>query len=140
MNDPTENHDDQAPDDQPRSEPTSVVPEVDLRLADFLVGEPTLPVALLLVVGGPARGEVVRVDRLPAVIGRSSEVDLTITDETVSRRHAELRGSRGELEIEDRGSSNGTTLNGNPIAGAITLHDGDLLGLGSATVLVKRIN
>lgn len=132
--------DDVGADEAPRSEPTSVVPEIELRLADFLSGEPSLPVALLLVVGGSARGDVLGITALPAVIGRSSEADLTVVDETVSRRHAELRGGRGELEIEDRGSSNGTTLNGNPIAGPITLHDGDLLGLGSATLLVKRIN
>jgi pSer/pThr/pTyr-binding forkhead associated (FHA) protein len=129
---------DDAGDDRP-SEPTGMVPAVEVRLNDFLGATPALPVALLLVVGGEARGQLLAVDRLPAVIGRSLDADLTVADETVSRRHAELDGDRGHLEIEDRGSSNGTTLNGNPIAGTITLHDGDLLGLGSATLLVKRV-
>ena len=43
------------------------------------------------------------------------------------------------VEIEDLGSSNGTTLNGNHIIGSLLLRDGDLLGLGSATFLVKRV-
>ena len=124
----------------PPSEPTGMVPRVETRLADFLGGDPPLPVALLLVVGGPARGQILSVLSLPAIIGRSPDADLTIDDETVSRRHADLRGDRSGLEIEDRGSSNGTTLNGNDVAGAITLHDGDLVGLGSATFLVKRVN
>ncbi len=124
----------------PPSEPTGMVPRADTRLADFLGGDPVLPIALLLVVGGSARGRIVEIDTLPAIIGRSRDADLTIDDDTVSRRHAELRGDREHLEIEDRDSSNGTTLNGNDIAGAITLHDGDLLGLGSATVLVKKIS
>lgn len=124
----------------PPSEPTGMVPRVETRLADFLGGDPVLPVALLLVVGGSARGQIVPVLTLPAIIGRSPDAELTIDDETVSRRHAELRGDRSGLEIEDRGSSNGTTLNGNDIAGPITLHDGDLVGLGSATFLVKRVN
>ncbi len=123
----------------PPSQPTGVVPEVRLRLADLLEGEPALPVALLLVVSGAARGTVLRVESLPAVVGRSSEADVQLVDDTVSRRHAELRGDRGGLEVEDLGSSNGTTLHGNPIAGSIGLLDGDLVGLGSATVLVKRI-
>lgn len=127
-------------DSGPPSEPTGMVPRVETRLADFLGGDPPLPIALLLVVGGSDRGRILEVRSLPVVVGRSPDVDLTIDDETVSRRHAELRGDRGTLEIEDRGSSNGTTLNGNDIAGAITLHDGDLVGLGSATVLVKRVN
>lgn len=128
------------PGSDPPSEPTGMVPAVDVRLADFLGGLPALPSALLLVVGGEARGQILPVEQLPAVIGRSPEADLTVADETVSRRHADLRGDRTHLEIEDRGSSNGTTLNGNPIVGTITLHDGDLLGLGSATLLVKRIS
>ncbi|MDE0804911.1 MAG: FHA domain-containing protein [Acidimicrobiales bacterium] len=128
-----------ASDPGPPSEPTGMVPRVETRLADFLGGDPPLPAALLLVVGGSARGQIVAIESLPAIIGRSPDVDLTIDDDTVSRRHAEIRGSRSEIEIEDRGSSNGTTLNGNDIAGPITLHDGDLVGLGSATFLVKKI-
>ncbi len=124
----------------PPSEPTGMVPRVETRLSDFLGGEPALPLAFLLVVGGSTRGEIVAVTDLPAIIGRSPDVDLTIDDETVSRQHAELRGDREHLEIEDLGSSNGTTLNGNALAGPISLHDGDLVGLGSATLLVKRVS
>ena len=123
----------------PPSEPTGMVPRVEARLADFLGGQPPIPVALLLVVGGRERGRILEVRDLPAVIGRSPDADLTIDDETVSRRHADLRGDRGSIELEDRGSSNGTTLNGNDVAGPITLHDGDLVGLGSATFLLKRL-
>ena len=126
-------------DSGPRSEPTGMVPRVDSKLSDFVTGQDDLPTALLVVVAGSARGSVIVVGPLPAVIGRSERADLTIDDDTVSRRHAELRGSRTDLEIEDLGSSNGTTLNGNDIAGPITLYDGDLLGLGSATLLVKTI-
>lgn len=123
----------------PRSEPTGMVPRADTRLSDFLGGQPQLPIALFLVVGGTARGALVVVESVPSVIGRSRDADLTIDDDTVSRRHAELRGGREELEVEDLGSSNGTTLNGNDIVGVITLYDGDLLGLGSATLLVKTL-
>lgn len=128
------------PDSGPPSEPTGMVPRVETRLGDFLDGQPDLPTALLLVVAGQARGSVIVVGALPAVLGRSEDADLTIADETVSRRHIELRGTRTKLEIEDLGSSNGTTLNGNDIVGAITLHEGDLVGVGSATFLVKSIS
>ncbi len=123
----------------PPSDPTGVLPMVQVRLADFFGGQPPLPHLLLLVVAGDARGDVLAAGQLPAVLGRSTEADVVVADDTVSRRHAELRGDRSAVEVEDLGSSNGTTLNGNPIAGAITLHDGDLLGLGSATLLVKHI-
>lgn len=127
-------------DSGPRSEPTGMVPRVETRLADFLGGQPELPHAVLLVVAGQARGSILVVDSVPSVIGRSSGADITIADETVSRRHAEFRGERNELELEDLGSSNGTTLNGNDMVGAVTLHDGDFVGLGSATLLVKTIS
>ncbi len=127
------------PDDQAPDDVTGVLPQVLLRLDDFIAGEPTLPLAYLLVVTGPARGTTLVVDRLPLVVGRSDEADLVIPDETVSRRHAELRGDRSALEVEDLGSSNGTTLRGNAIVGSLALLDGDLVGFGSAVCLVKRI-
>jgi pSer/pThr/pTyr-binding forkhead associated (FHA) protein len=48
------------------------------------------------------------------VIGRVDEhADLVISSPSVSARHAKLRTrSDGGLEIQDLGSSNGTTING----------------------------
>jgi len=118
---------------------TGVLPVERPPLADLLAGEPEVPFAFLVVLTGPARGTTLVVDRLPAELGRSPERDLVVDDETVSRRHAVLRGDRGCLEIEDLGSSNGTAINGNPMVGALTLLDGDLVSFGSATALVKRV-
>lgn len=120
-------------------DPTGLLPQVRPRLADLLDGEPDLPLAVLVVLTGSARGTTLIVDAVPADIGRSAEADLVIADDTVSRRHAVLRGDRGGLELEDVGSSNGTSINGNPMVGALSLLDGDLVSFGSATVLVKRI-
>ena len=118
---------------------TGAVPVASVRLSDFLEGDPSLPFAYLLVVTGDDRGHTLTVDALPTVIGRAAEADLVIDDETVSRRHAQLTGDRGGLVLSDLGSSNGTTLNGNPMVGEVVLHDGDLIGFGSATIVVKRI-
>ena len=118
---------------------TGTVPVVSVRLSDFLDGEPSLPFAYLLVVTGEARGETLCVDELPMIIGRAVEADLVIDDDTVSRRHAEISGDRSGLVLRDLGSSNGTTINGNAMVGEIVLLDGDLVGFGSATVVVKRI-
>jgi pSer/pThr/pTyr-binding forkhead associated (FHA) protein len=120
-------------------DPTGMLPVVRPQLADLLDGEPTLPLAFLVVLSGPARGTTLVVHDLPAEIGRSNDADLVIPDDTVSRRHAVVRGDRTSLEIEDLGSSNGTSINGNPMVGALTLLDGDLVSFGSATALVKRV-
>lgn len=120
-------------------DPTGVLPLSRPPIADLLAGAPELPYAFLVVLSGPARGTTLIVDRLPAELGRSPEADLVIEDDTVSRRHAVITGDRVALEIEDLGSSNGTAINGNPMVGALTLLDGDVVSFGSATALVKKV-
>ncbi len=53
--------------------------------------------------------------RLPAVIGRSKETDLTVVHPMVSRRHCELVEEDGLVIIRDLGSLNGTLLAGQKI-------------------------
>ena len=120
-------------------DPTGILPEARLGLADLLAGQPDVPYAYLVVLTGAARGTTLVVDSLPAEVGRSSDADLVLADDTVSRRHAVLRGDRTSLIVEDLGSSNGTSINGNAMAGALSLLDGDLVTFGSATALVKRV-
>jgi pSer/pThr/pTyr-binding forkhead associated (FHA) protein len=45
-------------------------------------------------------------------IGRGPENDLTLASSAVSRRHAALAFREGRWYVEDRGSYNGTSLNG----------------------------
>lgn len=125
------------PDDA--QDPTGILPVQRPRLADLLAGEPPVPYAYLVVLTGPARGASLVVEALPAELGRSPEADLVLVDDSVSRHHAVLRGDRSALEVEDLGSSNGTSINGNAMVGALSLLDGDLVSFGSATCLVKRV-
>lgn len=118
---------------------TGILPIQRPGLYDLLAGEPELPYAFLVVLTGDARGTTLIVDTLPAELGRAHDADLVLVDDTVSRRHAVLRGDRTALEIEDAGSSNGTSINGNPMVGTLGLLDGDLVTFGSATCLVKRV-
>lgn len=118
---------------------TGVLPIQRPGLADLLEGEPDLPYAFLVVLSGAARGATLIVGALPAELGRSPDADLVLDDDTVSRRHAVLRGDRDGIQIEDLGSSNGTAINGNQMVGALSLLDGDLVSFGSATCLVKRV-
>jgi pSer/pThr/pTyr-binding forkhead associated (FHA) protein len=123
----------------PDADTTRATPVASVRLSDFVAGDPPLPIAYLLVVTGADRGRTLVVDHLPVVIGRAADADLVIDDETVSRNHARLSGDRNTLVLVDLGSSNGTALNGNPMVGELALHDGDLVGFGSATAVVKHI-
>jgi pSer/pThr/pTyr-binding forkhead associated (FHA) protein len=63
-------------------------------------------------------------------IGRLPDNDVVIDDATVSRRHcAIVVHSDLTTEIHDVASKNGTTVNGQKIAGPTRLRDGDEIGL-----------
>jgi hypothetical protein len=64
-----------------------------------------------------------------AVVGRSRECDVTVSDPNVSRRHIELRrGERGWSAV-DLGSTNGMKINGRRI-GHAELNPGDRITIG----------
>ncbi len=90
--------------------------------------------ATLTVLQGPDRGRVFRTTRDSAMIGRSSNV-VPLTDNTVSRRHAEMVPENGRWLLHDLNSVNGTFLNGQRVADPIPLKHGDQIRVGS-TLLV----
>ena len=64
-----------------------------------------------------------------ATLGRSRECDCVLNDPNVSRKHAELRrGSTGDWQIVDLGSTNGVKVNGRQV-------DASRLGPGDEVVL-----
>jgi pSer/pThr/pTyr-binding forkhead associated (FHA) protein len=64
------------------------------------------------------------------VVGRSQDCDLVISDDSVSRRHAELTLEGGSWYIKDLGAKNGTALNERIIVRS-RLSNGDQLRLGN---------
>lgn len=68
------------------------------------------------------------------MIGRSGE-PIQLSDQSASRRHAEIRPSNGSWVLTDLGSSNGTYLNGSRIEGTSLLRHGDQIRVGG-TLLV----
>jgi hypothetical protein len=63
------------------------------------------------------------------LIGRSSACQIVLGDDTVSRRHAELRFEDGRWLLRDLGSSNGTYVNGRLVTEA-EVRAGDVVHLG----------
>jgi pSer/pThr/pTyr-binding forkhead associated (FHA) protein len=70
-------------------------------------------------------------------IGRAEDNDLMLEKPTVSRHHALVTEEGDRWFLEDRGSFNGTFLNGSRIqAGAkVPLRHGDRIGLGAENVV-----
>jgi hypothetical protein len=68
------------------------------------------------------------------VIGRSRDCDVVLSDQNVSRHHAEVRPSGGSWIVKDLGSTNGVKVNGRRIQGPQSLKRGDEIQLGTSRV------
>jgi hypothetical protein len=67
---------------------------------------------MLVVVRGPNAGSRFLLDREATTVGRHPDSDIFLDDVTVSRRHAELLRTSGQMTVKDLGSLNGTYVNG----------------------------
>ena len=67
-------------------------------------------------------------------IGRAAGCQVTLDDTYASQLHARIFQRDGQFLVEDLGSTNGTYLNRQKVAGAIALHTGDKVQIGN-TVL-----
>jgi two-component system NtrC family sensor kinase len=86
------------------------------------------------VLQGPDKGRTLKADDQTVLIGRGSD-QVPLTDQTVSRRHAELKCADGTWILRDLNSANGTYINGARIQEPTRLKNGDQIKLGS-TLLV----
>ena len=87
---------------------------------------------VLNVIQGPDKGRQYELpDHEPQLIGRSSEA-LPLSDNAVSRRHAELTPDDGAWYIRDLQSQNGTYVNGVKIEGRMRLRPGDQIRTGQS--------
>ncbi|MFK7737401.1 MAG: sigma 54-interacting transcriptional regulator [Pirellulaceae bacterium] len=68
------------------------------------------------------------------LIGRSSECEIVVKDERVSRNHAEIAPQSGSWVVRDLGSRNGTLVNKSPIEGEHLLRDGEWIEVGECRV------
>jgi hypothetical protein len=96
------------------------------------------PVAVLVGVGGPVRGQRFLVEKAYCRIGSNTDNDLRITgDAYVSGHHAALRYEQGSLFLADQGSRNGSFVNDRRVAGTpVVVRRGDHLRLGESVFQV----
>jgi pSer/pThr/pTyr-binding forkhead associated (FHA) protein len=85
------------------------------------------PMASLVIIDGPARGQRFDLREHTVLIGRDASCAIRIPDERVSRRHLQVGyDNRGDRHFAlDVGSENGVTVNG------IRLQRGSLRSLGN---------
>ena len=72
------------------------------------------------------------------LLGRGDDVDIRLEDSFASSRHARLVAQGDVTVLEDLGSTNGTRLNGEPLAGPQPLHPGDRIQIGDSEFAFER--
>lgn len=90
---------------------------------------------------GPGAGDAYSLDPDQQTIysvGRSSECDLVLKDQRSSRHHADIRWTGSQWQVVDRGSTNGSFVNGLQVHRPYELRPGDRLTIGETTMVVQQ--
>lgn len=120
-------------------------------LADLVDGSPDTRAAVeaaelppkgcrLIVVAGTDIGLEWAFKQPELVIGRDEDCELSISDISVSRRHAKIRLDGSAYVLEDLGSNNGTFVNGDRLSAPLLLSPGDEIALGERTFRFVELN
>jgi pSer/pThr/pTyr-binding forkhead associated (FHA) protein len=87
--------------------------------------------ALKFISGKYQGGEYPLLPDKEVVIGRSSELDMVLVEDMVSRKHAVISAQQGAFYIQDLGSTNGTFVNGEKVK-KTRLKEGDRILIGTS--------
>jgi len=87
----------------------------------------------LVVVQGPDSGQRFAL-REQVQLGRSSDNDIRLNDDQISRHHALIQRQGTAYVVSDMGSRNGTLVNGVLLSQPAYLRDGDTIQLGNTTL------
>jgi pSer/pThr/pTyr-binding forkhead associated (FHA) protein len=85
---------------------------------------------------GPTPGVIFPLEGDQLIIGRDPSNSVAINDAEISRKHSRLTFQGGKYVLEDLGSTNGTFVNGQRLAGPVVLKPGDVVSLGEQIVLM----
>jgi len=92
--------------------------------------------AKLHLVKGNPKGKQVEIPSGTITVGRAEDSDLIIASTRVSRHHCEIINEEGKLALRDKGSGNGTFVNGAKIEEQ-TLDAGDEVRIGPLTFVLE---
>ena len=76
----------------------------------------------------------------PVVIGRTHEADVMLDNPSISREHAVVEvDKKGHGYLTDKGSTNGTTVNGKKITERTRITDEDKIKVGKFTMVAGSV-
>jgi predicted component of type VI protein secretion system len=79
---------------------------------------------------GPTPGKAFPLEKTETFIGRDLSNDIVINDPEISRRHSRIFLQNGLYVLEDLGSTNGTSINGQRLIGPYSMRNGEIITLG----------
>jgi pSer/pThr/pTyr-binding forkhead associated (FHA) protein len=88
----------------------------------------------LVVLNGEGKGKAFWLNSACVLIGRDAECEVRLTDNSVSRRHAQILATGQGYAIEDLSSKNGTFVEQVKLNERAALRDGDLLRAGQVSL------
>lgn len=84
----------------------------------------------LKVMSGKYAGQLIKIPGASFLIGRSEECQLRPHSDLISRQHCQITIEGDTVTAADKGSRNGTFVNGERLSGPAQLKHGDKLGVG----------
>src|SRR6266849_3191787 len=94
--------------------------------------------ALRFISGKYQGGEYPLQDARDLVIGRSSDLDMVLIEDMVSRKHAKITLAPGQITISDLGATNGTFVNGEKVKRS-RLKEGDRILIGTSILKLVSV-
>ena len=91
----------------------------------------------LIITEGPLAGSMVPLTPTSITIGRDQNCTLVLNDSYASSRHARVFPKGGTWWLEDLNSTNGTTLAGRAVHGAVELPIGVPVRIGQTTLELR---
>jgi len=102
-------------------------------------GQETVQWALRFISGKYQGGEFPLRPNREIIIGRSSDLDMVLVEDMVSRKHAKISTDQNVVTIQDLGSTNGTFVNGEKVRKA-DLKDGDRILIGTSIIKIVYVD
>ena len=97
--------------------------------------------ATLFIQAGPRTGHTYALDpyrQTQYSMGRGAGCDIVILDPRSSRHHCDIRWNGHQWEVLDRGSTNGTYVNGVPTRQPVALQPGNTISIGGTTLVLRQ--
>ena len=95
--------------------------------------------ASLVIKSGGVVGSIIQLKRGQVTIGSGDDNDYPLNHPSVSSPHALIKVQEGGYQLYDLGSASGTTVNGNPVAGA-ELKNGSKITMGGSELFFTQVS